>query len=214
MMRTMLWKEYCEHRIIWLTMLVVNCGVLVGLSNMDNVLGWRPNESKLLMLGPAAALLVWAYGMICGAMLLAGEREEGTLNFLDTLPLSRFRLWLVKGQIGVFLLGGQIVALCGCLAALRSAEQPTLLGGVNVSQPLWPFVLGMLVLGIVGMAYGLFFSARGENVLHTIGMAIIGQIIACIAAGFLAFALSILMLIILNWLEVRRNPGPIFGSIA
>jgi hypothetical protein len=166
------------------------------------------------MLGPAAALLVWAYGMICGAMLLAGEREEGTLGFLDTLPLSRFRLWLVKGQLGLVLLGGQIVVLCGCLAALRSTEQPTLLGGANISQPLWPFVLLMLVLGLVGMAYGLLFSARGENVLHTIGMAIIGQILAWIAAGFLAFALYILVLILLNWLEVRRNPPPVLESIA
>ncbi len=214
MMRTMLWKEYREHRIIWLTMLVVNCGVLIGLSNMDNVLGAMPSESKILMLGPAAALLIWAYGMICGAMLLAGEREEGTLKFLDTLPLSRFRLWLVKGQLGLLLLGGQIVVLCVCLAALRSTEQPTLLGGVNVSQPLWPFVLGMLVLGMVGMAYGLFFSARGENVLHTIGMCIIGQIIAVIAAAFSAFALSILMLILLEWLDMRRIPGPILGSMA
>ncbi len=213
MMRTMLWKEYREHRLIWLTMLVVNCGALIGLSNMDNMLGSVPIQSKILMLGPAAALLVWAYGMICGAMLLAGEREEGTLNFLDTLPLSRFRLWLVKGQLGLVLLGGQIVALCGCLAALRSAEQPTLLGGVNVSQPLWPFVLGMLVLGIVGMAYGLFFSARGENVLHTIGMAIIGQIIACIAAAFLAFVLYILLLLILNQLDERGNPGRVLGPI-
>jgi hypothetical protein len=213
MMRTMLWKEYREHRIIWLTMLVVNCGALIGLSNMDNVLGWRPSESKLLMLGPAAALLVWAYGMVCGAMLLAGEREEGTLSFLDTLPLSRFRLWLVKGQLGLVLLGGQIVVLCGCLAALRSAEQPTLLGGANISQPLWPFVLAMLVLGMVGMAYGLLFSARGENVLHTIGMAIIGQIIAWIAAAFLAFALAILLAISLFWFVERRELGPILGPI-
>lgn len=214
MIRTMLWKEYREHRLIWLAMLVVNCGALIGLSNMDNMLSSMSSESKLLMLGPVAALLVWAYGMICGAMLLAGEREEGTLSFLDTLPLSRFLLWLVKGQIGLLLIGGQIVVLCGCLAALRSTEQPTLFGGVNVSPPLWPFVLLMLVLGMVGLAYGLFFSARGENVLHTIGMAIIAQIIAWITAAFSAFVLSILMLIILDWLEVRRVPGPILGSIA
>ncbi|HZU38267.1 MAG TPA: ABC transporter permease, partial [Gemmataceae bacterium] len=214
MIRTMLWKEYREHRLIWLTMLVVNCGVLVGLSEMDQMLFSPQSGSKLMMLGPVAALLVWGYGMVCGAMLLAGEREEGTLAFLDTLPVSRLRLWLVKGQIGLLLLVGQIVALCGCLAVLRATDDPTLIGRADSSLSLWPYALGMLVLGLVGMAYALFFSARGENVLHTIGLALVGQIIAWITAGFSAIAFSILVLIILNWLDMRRNPGPILGSIA
>ncbi len=214
MIRTMLWKEYREHRLIWLTMLVVNCGVLVGLSEMDQMLFSPQSGSKLMMLGPVAALLVWGYGMVCGAMLLAGEREEGTLAFLDTLPVSRLRLWLVKGQIGLLLLVGQIVALCGCLAVLRATDDPTLIGRADSSLSLWPYALGMLVLGLVGMAYALFFSARGENVLHTIGLTLVGQIIAWITAGFSAIAFSILVLIILNWLDMRRNPGPILGSIA
>src|SRR5579875_2447842 len=163
MIRTMLWKEYREHRLIWLTMLVVNCGVLVGLSEMDQMLFSPQSGSKLMMLGPVAALLVWGYGMVCGAMLLAGEREEGTLAFLDTLPVSRLRLWLVKGQIGLLLLVGQIVALCGCLAVLRATDDPTLIGRADSSLSLWPYALGMLVLGLVGMAYALFFSAGAKT---------------------------------------------------
>lgn len=209
MMRTLLWKEYREHRIIWLAMMVVNSGVLIGLSRLDETF-IAPRGEKLLMLGPIAALLVWGYAMICGAMLLAGEREEGTLGFLDLLPVSRFRLWLVKALIGLLLVGVQILVLYGCLATLHVSETPTLLNGTDLSHPLWPYLLGMLLLGIVGMAYGLFFSARGENALHTIGMAIIGQILAWIAAAFLAFAVEILWLLSIFWLADRQGRGPLF----
>lgn len=212
MMRTMLWKEYREHRIVWLAMLAVNCGGLIGLSQMDQMLFSRGGESKLTMLGPMAALLVWGYGMVCGAMLLAGEREEGTLSFLDMLTASRLRIWLVKGQIGLLLLAGQIVVLCGCLAGLRAAEDPTLLGGVESPRSLWPYALGMLVLGLVGLAYALFFSARGENVLHTIGLAIIGQIVAWITAGLLFLAASFLWFVFLSWVLRSENVGPISES--
>jgi hypothetical protein len=211
MMHTMLWKEYREHRLIWLTMLLVNCGVLIGLWQLDQTFSLTAGQSKLLMLGPVAALFVWGYGMICGAMLLAGEREEGTLNFLDTLPVSRLRLWLVKGQIGLLLLFGQIIVLWVFLAVLRAREDPNLL--VDASQSLWPYALGMLALGLIGMAAGLFFSARGENVLHTIGLAVVGQIVAWIAAVFLGIILSIFVLILVEWLVEGRNPGPILRSI-
>ncbi|HTU20261.1 MAG TPA: ABC transporter permease [Gemmataceae bacterium] len=209
MKRTMPWKEYREHRVIWLTMMVVNSGALLGLSRLDEIFG-SGGGSKLLVLGPLAALLVWAYGMICGAMLLAGEREEGTLNFLDTLPASRLHLWLLKVQTGLFLLGGQMVVMYGCLAGLRAAEDPSRLNGVDFSPPLWPYLLGMLLFGMVGMAYGLFFSARGENVLHTIGLAILGHILAGVAATFLAFAVEIIWLIGVHWFSERPSGGSLF----
>lgn len=191
MMRAMLWKEYREHRLIWLTMMVVNSGALLGMSRLDETGGFGQGGSKLVVLGPVAMLLVWAYGMVCGGMLLAGEREEATLSFLDTLPVTRFGLWLAKGQIGMLLVVGQTLVLCGWLAGLRAAEEPL---------SLWIYALGMLLCGGIGLAYGLFFSARGENVLHTIGLAILGQIIAWITAFFLAFAVEILLLIFLHWL--------------
>lgn len=204
MMRTLMWKEYREHRLIWLAMLVTNCGALVGLSQLDQTFFSPRGQSRLEILGPVAALLVWGYGMICGAMLLAGEREEGTLPFLDILPVSRFRLWLGKGQVGLLLLVGQIVVLYGVLAGLLAAEGIGLLNGADASQPLWPFGLFMLVLGLIGMAYGLFFSARGENVLITIGKAVAGQIVAAIMAGLFSFGLLlILRLVVFFWFELR-----------
>ena len=48
-------------------------------------------------------VLSWTYGLICGAMLLAGERGVGTLPFLDALPGLRWRLWLAKCLAGLLL---------------------------------------------------------------------------------------------------------------
>ena len=45
----------------------------------------------------AVVLVAWAYGLICGAMLLAGEREMGTLPFLDALP--GLRAAAVAGEV-------------------------------------------------------------------------------------------------------------------
>jgi hypothetical protein len=209
MMRTMLWKEYREHRIIWLAMLLVNCGTMFGIWFLDEsgVFGMAQSASKLMTLGPVASLLVWGYAMICGAMLLAGEREESTLNFLDTLPLTRFHLWLVKGQIGLLLLLGQILVLCVLLAVLRSTESPTVLNENDISQSFWPYVLGMMFSGAIGMAYAFFFSARGEYVLNVLGMTIIGQAVAWLVAFFLAFAAVISLHVSLSWIIGSQNGG-------
>src|SRR5262245_13775200 len=118
MMRVMLWKEYREHRTIWLAMAMVNGGILFGLPMLEELWGLSRRDDKLLMLGPTAILLVWVYAMVCGAMLLAGEREGATLDFLDTLPVTRLRLWMLKGPIGLLLVGGQVILLCGLLAVL------------------------------------------------------------------------------------------------
>src|SRR5579871_3349224 len=210
MIRTMLWKEYREHRIIWLAMLVVNCGALFGMWYLEDsgMLGMGQSSSRLLTLAPVAALLVWGYGMICGGMLLAGEREERTLSFLDTLPVTRFRLWLAKAQIGVLLLGGQVLALWVLLAVLHSMESPTLLNGKMVSQSIWFSLWAIPLSGLIGIAYGLFFSARGENVLSVIGLTILGQALAGFAAAFLVLAgLFLLQVALVFGFGVRHNGG-------
>ena len=46
-------------------------------------------------------LSAWGYGLVCGSLLLAGETEGETQSFLDSLPLTRRRLWRVKAVIGL-----------------------------------------------------------------------------------------------------------------
>ena len=64
MIRAMLWKEYREHRTIWLAMAMVNGGILYGLMSLEELWGLAHRNDSLLMLGPVAMLLAWVYGVI------------------------------------------------------------------------------------------------------------------------------------------------------
>lgn len=198
MIRVLMWKEYRDHRLIWLTMAVVNIALLLLLMSVAQMAGFGPRDDNLMMpLGPAAVLLVWAYGMLAGSMMLAGERETGTLAFLDILPVTRFNVWIAKTLIGLALLGGQVVVLSVSLAALRDT---------TYSDPLlWPYVLSMMMMGLIGLAWGLLFSAGGENVLRVIGMAILGQMGGAILAAMAAMAIAFLWMITRVQFGARRG---------
>lgn len=191
MIHVLLWKEYREQRAVWLTLLLVGAAALFGMAQLmapSPTLSFHPvNESVISV----AVLLVWTYGMVCGAMLLAGERESATLIFLDVLPVRRVQLWAVKGLVGLLFLLGYAVALFGFALAAGAVETALEAAGM---------LAAMVVMGGVGLIWGLFFSARGSNVLNTIALAIVGQIAAWIAANLLAAVLLFLWAMGMFWL--------------
>src|SRR5262245_4585481 len=71
MIRTVAWKEYREHRSIWLAMAlaaVVGLGSLPALFVPPGGFGFGSDKSTFLMIG--AAILACTYGLVCGAMML------------------------------------------------------------------------------------------------------------------------------------------------
>lgn len=185
MIYSLIWKEYREHRTVWLIMAVVNSALLFLLSSLEATIGLGlSGDSPLVILGPTAFLLVWAYGMVAGSMVLAGEREASTLDFLDILPETRLGFWIAKAAIGFFLTLGQALVLSLCLIGLRDSA--------HAAPELWPFLLLLPFLGAIGLAWGLLFSARGANVLRTLGWAILGQIGAILVASILTFLVQLL----------------------
>jgi hypothetical protein len=97
----------------------------------------------------------------------------------------------MKCLTGLALVLGQAAVLTAALAGLRVADVgPELaLGGA-----------GLAAFGLVGLGWGLLFSADGSNVLQVIGQAIGGQ--AAAAAGFLG----------LGWLlSTSLKVGPFLG---
>lgn len=105
MSATFLRKELRDQRVfagLGLAMFVVNDVVGVAMSqpdleplaeNFDNLSG-----------GTAATLMLMAFAI--GTGLLAREADDGTLGFLDGLPLSRVRIWGIKllSALGLLLL--------------------------------------------------------------------------------------------------------------
>ncbi len=165
MFTALLYKEYREQRAVWLVLALAGAGVLLGAPLL-----YRPLTDALpafqAIMGIAAGVLAWTYGLVGGAMLLAGERETGTQTFLDTLPTRRLWLWFNKCLIGGVLLYVQL-ALLAAWVLLRGYFPPgDALAGL----------LPLLDAGMLGFGWGLLFSALAGNTLHAIGLALLGQL--------------------------------------
>jgi hypothetical protein len=174
MMWAMVWKEYREHRAIWLALALVGGAGLFGLSRLMAPDGALAMHEAGESLQAVAILLAWTYGLVCGSMLLANERECATLTFLDMLPVRRRELWLVKALIGLVLFLAQVAVLLAFVLGLGITD--------TIGKTLLT-LLSMLFFGLFGMSWGLLFSSRGENVLNVIGLAIIGQLVGAFVAA-------------------------------
>jgi ABC-type Na+ efflux pump permease subunit len=158
------WKEYREQRTVWLAM--AGLGWL-ALWACDRAVGGGDDVSRQLLLLTLGAVLAWIYGMVCGATLLAGEREQGTLAFLDTLPRPRAELWAGKCLAGAGLVLAQVVLVLSFLARLHALGA----GGAGPVSVLTP-----AVAGFVGLGWGLLFSANSSSAFRAIAKAAIAQL--------------------------------------
>jgi hypothetical protein len=136
---------------------------------------------------------VFVYGLICGASLLAGERESGTLAFLDT-QLSRTQLWAAKLLIGALLTLGQAVWLVGLLLLVTPVPNE------RVAVLLLLLTIGA---GLMALAWGMFASAFCRRVLSAT--------ILALALYLLCVLLSWIIPLLLAWLlrlRVLMDLGP------
>lgn len=117
------WKEMREQSTVWVA--VAALGVLFGLALASAAPGAPDpglDEKALLVL--AVAALAATYGLVCGATMLAGEEEAGTLPFLDTLPVPRRRVWAGKLLAGLVLtlLQGLLLGGLGAVLGVRGGQ--------------------------------------------------------------------------------------------
>jgi ABC-type transport system involved in multi-copper enzyme maturation permease subunit len=98
---SLVWKEYREHRSIWIAMAVMAVGTLTIATQWKLPNGWKAGDQDAVATVVAGAfILAGMYGLVCGAMMFAGERESRGMPFLGTLPLGRGELWWTKLFIG------------------------------------------------------------------------------------------------------------------
>jgi hypothetical protein len=191
MIRALMWKEYREHRAIWLTLAVVGSAGLFGLSQLMAPDGLLGSSGARESLQSVAVMFAWTYGLVCGAMLLAGEQEAGTMTFLDILPVRRRELWLVKSFFGLVLLVTQVAVLAGVVIGLGLVETPA---------EILLMLSAMLLFGLLALSWGLLFSAFGDNVLNVIGFSFLGQI----AGALLALTLLLPVVFVLGMMGAWR----------
>ncbi len=183
MIGALVWKQYRELRPAWVGITSIGCILLVGLSQwLDPGSATAPQGNVAEYLLVAGLLLSWCYGMVSGALLLAGEQEDATLAFLDILPASRRRVWLGKVTAGLLMLPAQAGVLLVLLTIMRAITTPA---GMATA------FAGLTATGLVGLGWGLASSARSPTVLGAIGR----------AAGLQLLAVaSLALLVLLGWI--------------
>lgn len=125
-------------------------------------------------------LLVGLFGVVEGIAVLAGEEDEGTLELLAALPISRLRLILTKA-LALIIAAAVVLIIDGALAALVFAlldlDTPVTAWDIFLTvQSLWLMAFVFMMLGLFlgaylpnrGVALGaamaaLFVSFFGDN---------------------------------------------------
>jgi hypothetical protein len=201
---TLAWKEGREHRSIWLTMVVMTGILGFGLPRIIEV----GNPAAAVTTATLAILaMAGAYGVVCGALMLAGECEGGTLPFLDVFLGRRGLLWFGKFFLGAFLALAEGFAVGSALVLLKQDAPDWLLALVGVGNhspamrpglfarapgpELWLVVLPLVTLE--AYAWGLLGSSFTERVLS-------GAAIAAVIATPI-------------WLFAICAPPPVFLSL-
>jgi hypothetical protein len=154
------WKEYRQQRAIWLLMAALGVLLLFGLISFTfpgNI--WQAIANKDLEgAGAIMSLVMLAYGIVCGAMLMAAEKEERTLVFLDSLPRRRFALWRAKLLAGVLLTLGLAAFLVVVALSLRDWHSIVLIAPFGLDALVWGMLGGVLCRNVLlacvtGIAY-------------------------------------------------------------
>ena len=114
-------------------------------------------EATIGMLSSASGRLYWLIALAIGTGLGVREAEDGTLAFLDGLPVGRTRVYLVKCAVTCVLLAvGPLVSL-GSIALLHELSHGSLDADLRADIVLGRFGLQLLVI-VSGVTLGTAFG--------------------------------------------------------
>lgn len=163
MLRMILWKECREQRTIWVALAAIMAALILG---VGHGLGLQGNDSTLRdALGIVVLALTWTYGAVCGATLLAGEREGGTQRFLDSLPSGRMPVWKCKLAAGGLLVLAQVAVVAPMSAWVGLMSEVGWLGGTCL----------LVASAAAGFGWGALASAHAPTPLLAVGLAVAAQ---------------------------------------
>ncbi len=162
MTAVILWKEYRHQRSFWLAIALLAVLLVISLSStMAQGSGMQVFEEERVRdaLILVVVVLSISYGLVSGALLLAGESDDGTLVFLDSLSGWRGPLWVRKCLAGAVLTLAMGLALAVLAVGLGFAP--------------WPVLIALPWLGLDALAWGLLGGALCRKVLSAVLLAIL-----------------------------------------
>ncbi len=143
----LIWKEYRMLRSFWIALAVMT--VLAELVVLAFGAGTVDERVAVLFGFGLAATAFYAVG--CSATLFSTEHEEGTYEFLRSLPVAPVRLFLGKMALAVVSVVALLVVLWTASAVLAEWRMPT----AAMHQGLWS-LWGLAI--VEAFVWGLFFS--------------------------------------------------------
>jgi hypothetical protein len=124
MITSMLWKEYRQQRAGWLTVTLLAIAFVEGLlATLSSQFAQHEQIVIRTLLTIVIMGAVAGYGLVSGATLIAGEKEDGTLPYLDNLTGRRGAIWRGKLCAGALLTLAQGIVL-GAYCVARGVGAP------------------------------------------------------------------------------------------
>ena len=185
-MNRLVWKELVEQRNIPLAYAAILASILIIWDVMGNwvaVHGGRPADrmnvdSAVVVLTGA----VFLSGLFPGCIAVAGEAGQGTIGFLGSLPVSKFRIWLSKTTTGIVMMLASICSMLISFSVIVWIEfhatplslVDKYISGQGVSDNPWLILLGVGVgLYSILFAYSIavFSSSLTDRPVSAFGIA-------------------------------------------
>jgi hypothetical protein len=168
--RALAWKELREQWLVWVAMAVAAVG---GVQGLRPFLASDDHGNQLLVW--VLWLVAWGSGLVSGALLLAGETEDGTQPFLDILPVTRRQLWRAKVVAGLGLLAAHAAVLIVAYFFLFGNRLPYSRAEIGP--------IGIVAFELAGFAFGLHGGSQAATVLGGIGRGVAIQAVIALALG-------------------------------
>jgi hypothetical protein len=153
--RSIFFKELRDHRA------ALGAQAAIGLLNLFDLLEGDTERLTALdsVVSECEMLLLFAFAITSG--VLAREREEGTLAFLDGLPTSRTRIYFAKGLAAWVALWPAPLITIGWSVVMAYATRTSQWSGLHGEWVLAQ-VAAQLICALVGVSAGLMLGQLGS----------------------------------------------------
>jgi hypothetical protein len=158
MVTVIAWKEWRQQIALVVAILALaGIGIAASAHYLPQEWEQRAANSGAMWLILLVALAI-AQGIVTGAMLFAGENEDGTQDFLDQHAALRAPVWRAKMLVGASLVGCSAVGLGAMLIAFDIS------GLLGLGACLW--------FGLNALAWAAACSVRRKTTFGAIGVAV------------------------------------------